>query len=251
MSRPWQEAKKYKQVLAHQLIEIRNTERGRGIFSLVDHKKDEAVAAFTGKAITIPTFDSEEAEEAFSKSADGEYSMSYAWDDARNAYLAISPDPATIGGHIANHSCDPNASVREKYRDALILRATRAIKAGEEITIDYHWQRRALIPCICGSDPCTGNIGLTYTLAYVPGEDGAIQTYLNFDRRQIVKLLQVAESHRNIDALRVLTVKGRFMRGEKLLEYFDEAFGSGRRDAWLSKNFHLLGKSPLSTSNAG
>jgi len=245
MSRPWQEAKKYQQVLDHQLIEIRQTATGRGIFSLVDHKKDDLVAAYTGKTISIPAFDSKEAADAFSKSTDGEYAMSYSWDDASSAYRAISPDPSKIGGHIANHSCDPNAGVREKHRDALIMRATRAIKAGEEITIDYHWQRRVPILCLCGASPCTGNIGLTYTLVDVPGPDGSIKTYLNFDRLQIINLLQVAEAHRNIDALRVLTVRGKLMRSEKLLEYFDEAFGSERRNAWLSQNFHLLARSPV------
>ncbi|MGA7123298.1 MAG: SET domain-containing protein [Polyangiaceae bacterium] len=240
MSRPWQEAKKYKQVIDHQLIEIRQTERGRGIFSLVDHKKGDLVAAFTGKPIAIPSFDSEEAADAFSKSTDGEYAMSYAWDEANGAHLAISPDVSKIGGHIANHSCNPNTSVREKQRDALLMRARRPINAGEEITVDYHWQRRVPIPCLCGSDPCTGNIGLTFTLADVPTDDGTINTYLNFDRHQIVRLLRVAEAHRNIDALRVLFVRGKLMRAEKLLEYFDEAFGSRRRDAWLSQNFHTL-----------
>ena len=71
-------------------------------------------------------------------------------------------------------------------------------------------------------------------------DDRTIKTYLDFDRHQIVRLLRVAEAHRNIEALRVLFVRGKLMRAEKLLEYFDEAFGSGRRDAWLSQNFHTL-----------
>ncbi len=58
--------------------------------------------------------------------------MSY--DLKSDGYHAISPDPIKIGGHIANHSCHPNADVKEKYRDALMMRATRPIKAGEEIT---------------------------------------------------------------------------------------------------------------------
>ena len=246
MSSPWQEAKKYKQVNNHELIKIGHTVRGRGIFSLVDHKKGDLVAAYTGKTISIPPFDTKEAEDAFSKSADGEYAMSYAWDEGAKAYQAISPDPTVIGGHIANHSCYPNTEVMEKHRDALMMRAKRPIKTGDEITIDYHWHRQVPIPCLCGSNPCTGNIGLTYTLVDVPAEDGSIKTYLNFDRLQIIKLLQVAEAHHNIDALRVLTVRGKWMRREKMLEYFDEAFGDSRRTAWVSQNFHRLARDPLS-----
>ena len=242
---PWQKANIYKRVLDHELIEMRQTKRGRGIFSVVDHEKGAPVAAFVGRPIVIPVFRTKTEADAFDRSTDAEYAVSYAWDVKRNAYLAISPDPDKIGGHIANHSCHPNASITETYRGALLMRATRSIKAGEEITIDYHWQRQVPIPCLCGSDPCTGNIGLTYTIVDVPAADGTIETYLNFDHAQIIRLLHVAEAHRNIDALRVLRVRDQWMRKEQLFNYFQEAFGSGRRDAWLTQNFEKLAKSPF------
>jgi hypothetical protein len=250
MTSPWQEAKKYKQVINHQLIEIRQTDRGRGIFSLADHKKGDLVAAYVGQAIVIPAFDTKEQADAFSKSPDAEYAISYAWDENVSAYNAISFDPNAIGGHIANHSCHPNTRVKDMYRDALMMRATRPIKAGEEITVDYHWQRQVPIRCLCACNPCTGNIGLTYTLVEVSGENGSVETYLNFDSAQIIKLLQVAEAHRNIDALRVLRVRDKWMRKEKMLQYFEEAFGDDHRDSWLARNFHRLAKDALSTSNA-
>ncbi|MGD0679923.1 MAG: SET domain-containing protein [Polyangiaceae bacterium] len=248
MDRPWQEANKYKQVIQHQWIEIRETERGRGIFSTVAHPKGTLVAAFVGQPITIPLFRTKEEAEAFEKSKDGEYAVTYAWDAGKNVYRAVRPDPDKIGGHLANHSCNPNAKITELYRGALMMRATRPVQAGDEITIDYHWQRPAPIPCLCGSDPCTGNIGLTYTLVDVPVGDGATNTYLNFDPAQVIKLLQVAEAHRNIDALRVLRIRDQWMAKEALLKYFQDAFGSGRRDAWLTQNFHRLARSPLSSA---
>jgi hypothetical protein len=246
MARPWQEANEYKRVLKHQWIEIRETDRGRGIFSTMDHRKGALVAAFVGQPITIPLFRTKEEADAFELSKDGEYSVTYAWDAEKSVYRAIRPDPDKIGGHLANHSCNPNAKITELHRQALMMRATRPIQAGDEITIDYHWQRPAPIPCFCGSDPCTGNIGLTYTLVDVPTEDGTINTYLNFDRAQVVKLLQVAEAHHNIEALRVLRIRDQWMAKEQLFKFFQEAFGSGRRDAWLTQNLHELARSPMS-----
>jgi hypothetical protein len=130
-----------------------------------------------------------------------------------------------------------------------MMRATRPIQAGDEITIDYRWQRPAPIPCLCGSDPCTGNIGLTYTIANVPTGDGTINTYLNFDHAQVIKLLQVANAHHNIDALRVLRVRDQWMAKEQMVTFLQEAFGSGLRDAWLTQNFHRLAQNPVSTGD--
>jgi hypothetical protein len=249
MARPWQEANKYKSVIDHQWIEVRETDRGRGIFSTVDHAKGALVAAFTGRPITIPLFRTKEEADLFERSKDGEYAVTYAWDAGKSVYRAVSPDPEKIGGHLANHSCNPNAKINELYREALMMRATRPIQAGDEITIDYQWQRPSPIPCSCGSDPCTGNIGLTYTVLDVPTADGTIHTYLNFDRAQVIKLLQVADAHRNIDALRVLRIRDQWMAKEQMLKFLHEAFGSGLRDAWLTQNFHRLAQSPLPTGD--
>ena len=246
MARSWQEANKFKRVLNHRLIEIRETDRGRGIFSTALQPKGALVAAFVGEAIAIPVFHSQEEEAAFERSKDAEYAVTYAWDAEQNVYQALRPDPDEIGGHLANHSCNPNAKFTELHRGALMMRATRPIPAGDEITIDYHWQRPAPIACSCGSDPCTGNIGLTYTIVDAPAADGTINSYLNFDRAQVIKLLQVAEAHHNIDALRVLRVRDQWIAKEQLFKYFQDAFGSGRRDCWLTRNIHRLAKSPLS-----
>ena len=85
------------------------------------------------------------------------------------------------------------------------------------------------------------------TLVDVSTTDGSISTYLNFDRAQVIKLLQVAEAHHNLDALRVLRIRDQWMAKEELLKFFADAFGSGRRDAWLTQNFHRLARSPLSS----
>jgi hypothetical protein len=244
MARRRKEANQYKRVLDHQLIEIRETDRGRGIFSTIGHPKGALVAAFIGEPIAIPLFRTKAEATAFELSRDGEYSVSYAWDAERSVHRALRPDPDAIGGHLANHSCNPNAKITELHREALMIRATRPIQKGDEITIDYHWQKPAPVPCLCGSDPCTGNIGLTYSLIDVNAPDGTTSTYLNFDRAQVVTLLRVAEAHHNIDALRVLRIRDQWMAQEQLLKFFVEAFGTGLRDTWLTKNLQQLVRNP-------
>ena len=64
--------------------------------------------------------------------------------------------PRLNGSH--NHSCDPNAYVE----DYLMSRASRDIKKGEEITVDYgtfiDHTKTILEKCKCGSKDCRGII---------------------------------------------------------------------------------------------
>jgi SET domain-containing protein len=58
---------------------------------------------------------------------------------------------AGVGGNVArfiNHSCRPNCYI--DIRDGVIwIRASRAIRKGEELTYDYHTDGEGLIPCRC------------------------------------------------------------------------------------------------------
>jgi serine/threonine protein kinase len=69
-----------------------------------------------------------------------------------------------------NHSCDPNCKV-ERWKVRGILRAAvvtlRDLKAGEELTFDYQWERkrgRATTKCHCGSTKCRGTLELAKSL---------------------------------------------------------------------------------------
>jgi len=67
-----------------------------------------------------------------------------------------------------NHSCDPNTQVMNVANELeinsyhhLYIYASRKIKKGEEITIDYKWDQYPLdiqddIPCMCGTHKCRG-----------------------------------------------------------------------------------------------
>lgn len=65
--------------------------------------------------------------------------------------------PETPEGRYINHSCDPNAGLR----DDLEMVALRDIQAGEEVFFDYSTtmsERSWTMPCRCGSQLCRGEI---------------------------------------------------------------------------------------------
>lgn len=73
-------------------------------------------------------------------------------------YLADPLDAALTEEYTLNHSCDPNAWMR----DAVTLISRRPIARGEEVTADYAmWlfsQNWKLEPCLCGSPLCRGRV---------------------------------------------------------------------------------------------
>ncbi len=64
-----------------------------------------------------------------------------------------------------NHSCTPNCELfmweddepdPEAGTRHLNVAATRSIKEGDELTIDYGWPAHFAVPCLCGSRQCRG-----------------------------------------------------------------------------------------------
>ena len=114
---------------------------GKGVFARSIIRKGEEILRFAGPLINL--------EEAIAKGA-------------------RQCDPLQIGprlyvdiqapGYLVNHSCAPNAGIRDDVR----LIAIADIIAGEEIFYDYsttmnedHWT----LACFCGSTLCRGNVG--------------------------------------------------------------------------------------------
>jgi SET domain-containing protein len=62
------------------------------------------------------------------------------------------------GTHYTNHSCEPNAYMKNQHGHILFF-ALRDIEPGEEITVDYE---QTLLPdsrrCRCGTPTCRGTI---------------------------------------------------------------------------------------------
>jgi uncharacterized protein len=67
------------------------------------------------------------------------------------------------GAELINHCCDPNL-VRQPASDRVLFFSRRKIRAGEELTLDYHFHPDAQrIPCRCGSAKCRGTINARLT----------------------------------------------------------------------------------------
>jgi len=109
---------------------------------------------------------------------------------AANAYQ-IDDDlyiyPLHPEGRFMNHSCDPNAGLREDRR----MVALREIFPGEEVLFDYsttmseqHWT----MPCRCGASTCRGLIGDFHELPW-----GVQQRYLRLAVVQRFIVRQVFE----------------------------------------------------------
>jgi len=100
-------------------LEIKKTSHGLGLFATRDYKEDEFVIEYYGKLIT-----NEEAD-----NHPGLYIFTL------NSTHAIDGSPRANIARYINHSCDPNVFASGNKR--LWIRASRRIKAGEELTLDY------------------------------------------------------------------------------------------------------------------
>jgi SET domain-containing protein len=62
------------------------------------------------------------------------------------------------GAQFVNHCCDPNL-VPRRLRGGLWFVCRRGISRGEELTVDYDYERNASkTPCKCGSPKCRGTM---------------------------------------------------------------------------------------------
>ena len=77
--------------------------------------------------------------------------------------FGVGEGDLVIDGHgtamFLNHSCDPNCETEEE-NGRVWIKAIRAIRAGEELTYDYHLYDGdpADAPCHCGAANCRGSM---------------------------------------------------------------------------------------------
>jgi SET domain-containing protein len=75
-------------------------------------------------------------------------------------YWTIDGSVNGSGAQFINHCCDPNLAARI-VRGHILYMALRDIKAGEELTVDYHFDADVeKVPCACGSLKCRGTINI-------------------------------------------------------------------------------------------
>jgi uncharacterized protein len=93
---------------------------GKGLFARVDFPKGEFIVEYTGTK--IPTVEADLSKSRYLFELDQDWTIE-------------GPPDSNIAGYI-NHSCAPNAEA-ETQDGHIYISATRNIKTGEEITIDY------------------------------------------------------------------------------------------------------------------
>jgi SET domain-containing protein len=75
-------------------------------------------------------------------------------------YWTIDGSVDGSGAQFINHCCEPNLVARI-VQGHIIYVALRDIKRGEELTVDYHFDKDVeRVPCGCGALNCRGTINL-------------------------------------------------------------------------------------------
>lgn len=119
---------------------VRDVAHGVGLFATRDIAQASAILSIEGRLQPHPTRFSIQIDVALHVDADGSL-----------------PDPEMRIRHpwrFLNHSCEPNARIEGR-----LLRAIRAIAAGEEINFDYTTTEADMstpFQCLCGSSRCIG-----------------------------------------------------------------------------------------------
>jgi len=77
-----------------------------------------------------------------------------------NPYWCVDGSTGGSGAEFINHSCDPNIYAWV-LKGHILFMCKRAIRKGEELTIDYHFAKDVeRVVCSCGSAKCRGTINL-------------------------------------------------------------------------------------------
>jgi uncharacterized protein len=117
-----------------------------GVFASQRIPKNRKVIEYTGKRLNR--------KEAKYR-GDGDYTYLFAVDD----YWTLDGAIGGSGAEIINHSCSPNLVSRIMKGHVLYI-SLRAIKPGEELTVNYNFGKDVrTFPCSCGAATCGGAIG--------------------------------------------------------------------------------------------
>jgi SET domain-containing protein len=75
-------------------------------------------------------------------------------------YWTIDGSVNGSGAQYINHCCEPNLVARI-IKGHIIYMSLRDIKKGEELTVDYHFDKKVeRVPCGCGAPTCRGTINV-------------------------------------------------------------------------------------------
>jgi uncharacterized protein len=116
-----------------------------GVFTLEDIPKRTRVIEYTGERIS---------RREISRRLEGEFTYIFLLD----SYWGLDGAVNGSGAEIVNHCCEPNLAA-DVGKNQIYYVSLRPIKAGEELTIDYAFDRKQdPQPCRCGAKACRGDM---------------------------------------------------------------------------------------------
>jgi SET domain-containing protein len=119
----------------------------RGVYALEPIPARRKVIEYTGEKIS---------RRETKKRGLGNVTYLFTLDD----YWTIDGAFGGSGAEIINHSCDPNL-YSVILRGHILYMSKRAIRRGEELTIDYRFSDKIdMVRCRCGSPDCRGTINV-------------------------------------------------------------------------------------------
>lgn len=111
------------------LVEVRAINNmDRALYAKRDIRRGQMLGCFDGRATMLPI-----GPDGRLDTGDFEFKDLIQLRRIGDAVLALAPFDAFDGIDFVNHSCRPNAAVRQ----GVVLTARRTIRPGEEITMDY------------------------------------------------------------------------------------------------------------------
>jgi SET domain-containing protein len=133
----------------YRLVLFESKIQGRGVKTAEYIRRGRPVIEHTGRLMNRKQY------REFNKS---KHKHCYVWQ--LNAYWCMDGAVGGSGAQFINHSCDPNLYVRFNGK-RIYYYSRRAIKKGEELTIDYRFEAsQTMVPCHCGSKKCRGTINV-------------------------------------------------------------------------------------------
>jgi SET domain-containing protein len=131
-------------------LEIRPSRIHRwGVYALEDIPAKRKVMEYTGERIN---------RKETKKRSEEQARMIYLF--TLDSYWTLDGSVGGSGAEYCNHCCDPNIVVIIRQGHILYM-SRRAIRKGEELTVDYHFAKNVdKVPCKCGAAICRGTINL-------------------------------------------------------------------------------------------
>ena len=129
-------------------IKVRDSAiHGRGVFAAQSIPASRKVIEYTGERISAKKAE---------KRGHGHCTYYFALD----RYWVLDGAVGGSGAEFINHSCGPNLVTRI-MKGHILYMSLRKIRAGEELTVDYHFSRHEeRVECHCRSKHCRQTINL-------------------------------------------------------------------------------------------